>query len=66
MGRERTLAIIKPDAVRQRVIGAIVQRYEQEGFRIVEMTPLGYPEREGRLTSRKELTEIVFHDRFGQ
>jgi len=37
MGRERTLAIIKPDAVQQRVIGAIVQRYEQEGFRIVEM-----------------------------
>jgi len=37
MGRERTLAIIKPDAVRQRAIGAIVQRYEQEGFRIVQM-----------------------------
>jgi len=37
MGRERTLAIIKPDAVKHRAIGAIVQRYEQEGFRIVEM-----------------------------
>ncbi len=37
MGRERTLAIIKPDAVKQRSIGAILQRYEEEGFRIVEM-----------------------------
>jgi nucleoside-diphosphate kinase len=37
MGRERTLAIIKPDAVRQHAIGAILQRYEQEGFLIVEM-----------------------------
>jgi len=31
------LAIIKPDAVKQRAIGAILQRYEGEGFRIVEM-----------------------------
>jgi nucleoside-diphosphate kinase len=37
VGRERTLAIIKPDAVKQRSIGAILQRYEEEGFRIVEM-----------------------------
>ena len=41
MGRgvtvERTLAIIKPDAVKRRVIGNILQRYEAAGFRIVEM-----------------------------
>ncbi|MBI3621717.1 MAG: nucleoside-diphosphate kinase [Nitrospirae bacterium] len=37
MGRERTLAIIKPDAVKQRAMGPILQRYEEEGFRIVEM-----------------------------
>ncbi|MBM3295507.1 MAG: nucleoside-diphosphate kinase [Candidatus Aminicenantes bacterium] len=34
---ERTLAIIKPDAVKKNVIGRIVQRIEEEGFRIVEM-----------------------------
>jgi len=34
---ERTLAIIKPDAVKHRAIGAILQRYEKENFRIVEM-----------------------------
>ncbi len=37
-----------------------------EGYRVVEMTPLGFPEREGRVTPRKELAEIVFHDKFGQ
>jgi nucleoside-diphosphate kinase len=31
------LAIIKPDAVKQRAMGPILLRYEEEGFRIVEM-----------------------------
>lgn len=36
-----------------------------EGFCVVEMTPLGYPDGEARIPPRKELTEIVFNDRFG-
>ncbi len=32
---ERTLAIVKPDAVENRVVGRIVARIEEEGFRIV-------------------------------
>ena len=31
---EKTLAIIKPDAVKKRVIGRIIQRIEDEGFNI--------------------------------
>jgi nucleoside-diphosphate kinase len=31
---ERTLAIIKPDAVERRVVGSIIQRIEAEGFQI--------------------------------
>ncbi|MFZ2053351.1 MAG: nucleoside-diphosphate kinase [Candidatus Aminicenantales bacterium] len=31
---ERTLAIIKPDAVKKRVVGKIIQRIEDEGFEI--------------------------------
>ncbi len=31
---ERTLAIIKPDAVKKKVIGKILQRIEEEGFQI--------------------------------
>lgn len=34
---ERTLAIIKPDAVKKRIVGKILDRIEEEGFEIVEM-----------------------------
>jgi nucleoside-diphosphate kinase len=34
---ERTLAIIKPDAVKKRVVGKIIQRIEDEGFEILGM-----------------------------
>lgn len=36
-----------------------------EGFALVEMTPLGYPDGESRAPARKELSELVFHDRWG-
>ncbi|MFC1942088.1 nitroreductase family protein [Chloroflexota bacterium] len=35
-----------------------------EGLSVVEMTPLGHPEREGRVTPRKELSEIVYYDKY--
>ena len=35
MARERTLSIIKPDATRRNLTGAINQRFEQAGLRIV-------------------------------
>ncbi len=35
------------------------------GFCVVEMTPLGYPDQEPAPRPRKELSEIVFHDRYG-
>ena len=34
---ERTLAIIKPDAVRAKNSGKIIDRIEKEGFNIIEM-----------------------------
>ena len=34
---EQTLAIVKPDAVEKRVVGPILGRIEQEGFRVVAM-----------------------------
>ena len=37
MAVERTLAIIKPDAVQNGVSGKIIQRIEDEGFKIVGM-----------------------------
>jgi len=35
MAVERTLSIVKPDAIAKNVIGAILQRFEQGGLRIV-------------------------------
>lgn len=37
MTQERTFAIIKPDAVRRRTAGRILQRIEEEGFTILAM-----------------------------
>jgi nucleoside-diphosphate kinase len=34
---EQTLAIIKPDAVERRLVGAIIQRIEEAGFRVRAM-----------------------------
>lgn len=46
---ERTLAIIKPDAVSKGLIGAVVKRLEDNGFRILalKMFKLTKPEAEG-------------------
>jgi len=37
-----------------------------EGAAVVEMTPLGHPAKEGKTTKRKELSELVFHESYGQ
>ena len=34
---ERTLAIVKPDAVSRQLTGEILQRYERQGFKIIAM-----------------------------
>jgi nucleoside-diphosphate kinase len=34
---ERTLVIVKPDAVRKNVVGKIISRLEDEGFRLVAL-----------------------------
>jgi len=36
------------------------------GVVFVEMTPLGYPDDEPRVIPRKELSEIVFYEKYGQ
>lgn len=34
---EKTLAIVKPDAVKKRIVGKIITRIEEEGFKILGM-----------------------------
>lgn len=33
--KERTLIVVKPDGVQRRLVGRIVQRFEQRGFKLV-------------------------------
>lgn len=53
---ERTLAIIKPDAVERRAAGRIVQRIEDEGFQIraMRLVRLSKPEAEGFYAVHRE------------
>ncbi len=45
---EKTLAIIKPDAVKKRVVGRIIQRIEDEGFLISRMKLLHLTKEEAK------------------
>ena len=53
---ERTLAIIKPDAVERRLAGKIIQRIEDEGFQIRAMrkVSLSQPQAEGFYAVHRE------------
>lgn len=37
-----------------------------EGISVVELTPLGYPAEEAKAPRRRELSEFVFYDKYGQ
>ena len=56
MGVERTLSIIKPDAVAKNVIGQILSRFEQAGLRIIaaRMMFLSRAQAEGFYAVHKE------------
>jgi nucleoside-diphosphate kinase len=56
MAVERTLSIIKPDAVAKNVIGEIYSRFERAGLRIVaaKMTWLAGPDAEGFYAVHRE------------
>jgi nucleoside-diphosphate kinase len=56
MAIERTLSIIKPDAVKKNVIGQIYSRFENAGLKIVaaRMTQLTREEAEGFYAAHKE------------
>jgi nucleoside-diphosphate kinase len=53
---QRTLAIIKPDAVERGLTGAVISRIEQEGFRIValRMVRMSRAEAEGFYAVHRE------------
>ena len=57
MAIERTLSIIKPDAVAKNVIGKIYSRFETNGLKIVaaQMRQLSQAEAEGAILKNREL-----------
>ena len=56
MAVERTLSIIKPDAVKKNVIGQIIARFEKAGLRVIaaRMTHLSRKEAEGFYAVHRE------------
>lgn len=38
--RERTLVAVKPDGVQRRLVGQIIQRFEQRGFKLIGLKML--------------------------
>ncbi len=62
MAIEKTLSIIKPDAVAKNVIGAIYSRFEQAGLKVIaaRMTQLSRTEAEGFYAVHK--TRPFFND----
>ncbi len=37
-----------------------------EGCAVVSMTPLGYPDHKGQISPRKDLSEVLFNDKYGK
>ncbi|MGB0223824.1 MAG: nucleoside-diphosphate kinase, partial [Marinobacterium sp.] len=56
MATERTLSIIKPDAVAKNVIGEIVSRFEKAGLKVsaMQMKQLSQADAEGFYAEHKE------------
>ncbi|MFP8966692.1 nucleoside-diphosphate kinase [Pokkaliibacter sp. CJK22405] len=56
MATQRTLSIIKPDAVKKNVIGEIIARFERAGLKVVEgkLVTLSQEQAEGFYAEHKE------------
>ena len=55
--KERTLVLIKPDAVRRRLIGEIISRIEKKGYTILQME---------MLTMDEEMAERHYEEHIGK
>ena len=58
MATERTLSIIKPDAVAKNVIGEIYSRFEKAGLNIVAAKMM-HPGAGGRLLRRAQRASVL-------
>lgn len=59
-GKERTLSIIKPNAMKRNVSGLIISRLEKEGFKIVAQKKLLLTKKQSELFYREHLAKPFF------
>ncbi|MDS0256476.1 nucleoside-diphosphate kinase [Thermoplasmatales archaeon AK] len=62
MGLEQTLILIKPDGVRRRLIGRIVSRFEEKGFRIIAMKMLNLERKQAETHYNVHRSKPFFED----
>ena len=54
--RERTFIMLKPDAVHRGLVGDIIKRFEQKGFKLVAMKMMHVSTYFGKLLTSKVYT----------
>ena len=68
-GRERSFIMIKPDGVQRGLVGEIIKRFEQKGFKLVAIRSVGRKPQLFILLSRLHYSHLfvfVFHSSFSQ
>ena len=65
MSKEKTLVLIKPDALSKHYSGDIIKRYEQEGFRLVAMKMMIMDERLASIHYAEHIGRSYYEDLVG-
>src|SRR3990172_8956831 len=58
---ERSLVLIKPDAVRKNLIGEVIKRFEEDGLRVISLKMLWFSRKEVQMFY-KEHEDKPFYD----
>ncbi|MEM1994177.1 MAG: nucleoside-diphosphate kinase [Nitrososphaerales archaeon] len=59
---QRTLIVIKPDAVRRGLIGKIITRFEEKGFKILDLKMLTFTRQQAEKFYEPHLGKPFFQD----
>lgn len=62
MERERTLIVIKPDGIRRGLIGKIISRFEDKGFKVRDLRFLNFSREQAREFYSVHMAKPFFED----